>query len=155
MALPWAVDSPAYNPMNPPAPQPSGGIPWLPWALGGMALGFLLPKPKRPKVPTAAQLDAATLPAMREMAKRRLAYLTGAQGAKGGISSADLWERNNLNLMLSQRIAQQMAANRIQAAQAYNDAIQADWRARLAPWINPILGFMGGYNFWNMTHRGY
>jgi len=101
-------------------------------ALGQMARGLIgagigshfTPRLNIPAPIPVATLDASTIPLMQRESNIRMANLQGYQGAKGGLSSSDLYERNNLRTQLSQRIAQQHAFNQISnRQQAYNNAI--------------------------------
>jgi len=104
--------------------------------------------PKMQKVApvSAAQLNAATVPQMQNMANRRLAYLQGAQGGKGGISSSDLFERSDLRTQLGQKIGQQKAINSISAQQQMVDAANRNFSADSNRFSNILAGGLIGAN---------
>ena len=115
-------------------------------AIGAGLAHYFAPKMQTVAPVSRAQLDAATLPAMRRSANRRMAYLQGAQGAKGGMSSSDLFERNNLRTQLGQKEAQQMAFNDISAQRQQVEAAQRDYAARMGRFNNLLAGGIAGYN---------
>lgn len=116
----------------------------------GAGLGALF-APKAPTftAPTAAQLDAAVIPEMERQAQLRTARLLGAQGAKGGASSADVLERTMLGQELARGIGMQQASNLAQAQAAANQVAQAQAAARRQRLQDIMSGGAFGYNIFN------
>lgn len=117
--------------------------------LGALAGKYLVPQPHYQTPVSAATLNAATLPIMEREAQRRISGIMGMQGAKGGISASDLYERNNLRMQLAQNLARQSALNQISANQAQNAATAFNNQVAYQRFMNPLTGALIGYSLFN------
>lgn len=121
--------------------------------LGGLASYYGSPKPQVIATPTTAQLNAATVPQMERDAAMRRAAILGAQGAKGGLNSADLYERSNISAQLSANIAQEQVKNQIMANQMAQSAADRYYKQRMQQWKNAMAGGMLGYEIFDKPKK--
>jgi hypothetical protein len=116
----------------------------------GAGLGALL-APKAPSYTpvSAGQLDAATMPYMQRNADQQMQQLLGRQGAKGGMSSADMYKQAQLGNELAMGLGVQKAQNLTQAQQSANQLAQAQYNAQRQRVQDIMSGGAFGYNVFN------
>ena len=124
----------------------------------GAGLGSLLASRFTPKAPaytpvSQAQLDAATIPYMQQQANMQLANIKGSQGAKGGLSSADMFKQAAIGQQLAQGIGMQQAMNATQATNSANQIAQMQNAAARQRFLDILSGGTTGYNFLNPIEK--
>ena len=102
---------------------------------------------------SAAALDAATIPALQRQANAQLAAYNGRMGAKGGINSADMFNRANLMYQNGQRAAEQRARDMIAANQSYNNYIDSMNKVRQQGFSNLLAGGIAGAKLGGMFNQ--
>jgi len=121
--------------------------------IGALATHFLAPKPHMQQPISAHTLNQATIPLMQRDVNRRMAAMLASQGARGGQTASDIFERNNMQNELQQRVAQQHALNQISANQAYNNAVNYNNQARLQNYLNLLGGGLAGFSLPRMIQN--
>jgi len=111
--------------------------------LVGAGIGALASPKRKYKTTSKAQLDAATLPAMRQANAMRMAQMNATQSAQGGLGSTSAFENVLLRSQLAQNLGQQSALNQMAANNSQNAAYANDYQNknnRLAAMLSLMKG---------------